>query len=130
MLWLVRAALLILYPRIDGLPGLADTRLDEFLERFRREAPALMWVGVIAGALVFHLTPLFTVGVPLPAFWLPRATADRHAARLTQTPLYLVRQAVFLVKLVGGLAWGTDPEVRQRLGLTALPPEPPRWRTT
>ncbi len=130
MLWLIRAALLILYPRTDALPGLADTRLDDFLRQFRREAPGLMWVGVFAGALLFHLTPLFTVGVPLPAFWLPRALADRHATRITQSNVYLVRQAVFLVKLVGGLAWGTDPEVRQRLGLTALPPEPSRWRTT
>ena len=130
MLWFIRAALLLLYPRTDGLPGLADTRLDDFLRQFRREAPALMWVGAFVGALVFHFTPLFTVGVPLPAFWLPRALADRHAARLTQTPVYLVRQAVFLVKLVGGLAWGADPAVRERLGLSALPPEPPRWRTT
>jgi hypothetical protein len=130
MLWLIRAALVVLYPRTEVLPGLEDTALDAYLRRFRREAPALIWLGAFFGALVFHLTPLFTVFVPLPAFLLPRALADRHAHRITQSSLYLVRQSVFLVKLVGGLAWGSDPEVRRRLGLAALPDEPSRWRTS
>lgn len=130
MNWLVRAAILILYPRFDGLPGAEDCELDAFLVRFRREAPLLIWIGVLLGALVFHLTPLLTVGVPLPAFWLPRGLADRHAHKIATSGPYLTRQAIFLLKLPAGLAWGAHPQVRQRFGLPALEADPGTWRTS
>ncbi len=40
-----------------------------------------MWLGVVVGALVFHLTPIYTV-LPLPAFLLSREQADRHAHKV------------------------------------------------
>lgn len=110
------------------MPGAADCGLDDFLRRFRRESPALIWLGTVAGALVFHLTPLFTVFVPLPAFLLPAALADRHASRIASTNVYLVRQAIFLVKLAAGLCWGADADVRRRLALQPLPADPGTWR--
>ena len=128
MRWLVRSTIDTLYPRTEAFPGAADCGLDDFLPRFQRQTTMLMWVGVVLGSLVFQLTPLFTVFVPLPAMWLPRALADRHAERITTTNVYLVRQALFLVKMVAGLVWGTHPSVRAKLALPALETDPGTWR--
>ncbi|MEW5738406.1 MAG: hypothetical protein AB1938_05740 [Myxococcota bacterium] len=130
MLWLVRSAIVALYPSGGPVPGAAECGLDAFLARFRRESPFLIWLGVITGALVFHLTPLFTVFVPLPAFLLPASLLDRHASRISSTQVYLLRQAIFLVKLAAGLCWGADPEVRRRLALAPLPDDPGTWRAS
>ena len=130
MTWLVRSAVVALYPRTEALPGIEDCGVDDFLARFRAETTPLMWAGVVLGAVVFHLTPLLTIYVPLPAFLLPAGLKDRHAARITVTRLYLLRQAVFLVKLVAGLCWGSHPEVRRRFALPALPADPGTWKTS
>jgi len=125
--WLIRTAIAGLYPRTD-LPGAEDCGLDAFLAKFREESPFLIWLGLVAGAAVFHLTPLITVGVPLPAFLLPKRLLDRHAQRIAATNVYLLRQAIFLIKMAAGLCWGTDPRVRAMLALPALPPDPGTWR--
>ena len=125
--WLIRQAIVALYPRTT-LPGAEDCALDAFLTRFREESPPLVWLGCAAGAVLFHLSPVFTVFVPLPAFALPRRLLDRHAQRIASTRLYLVRQAIFLVKLTAGMCWGTDPKVRALLALPPLAADPGTWR--
>jgi hypothetical protein len=130
MLWLLRSAIVMTYPRTAALPGIEDCGLDEHLAKFKRETPRLVWLGTIAGAVLFHLTPLLTVYVPLPAFLLPAKLKDRHASRITGTRIYLLRQAIFLVKFCAGLCWGADPEVRKRLALPPLGKDPDTWRTT
>jgi hypothetical protein len=87
-----------------------------------------MWLGTVLGAVLFHLTPLFMVGVPLPAFWLPRALADKHAHRVSTTSFYLLRQAILLVRLPAGLAWGAHPEVRKKFALPPFEADPGTWR--
>ena len=72
MLWLIKFAMCTMMPRTAGLPGIADTDLDGFLRRMKKETNLLYWLGLVLGALVFTLTPLITIGVPLPAFALPR----------------------------------------------------------
>ncbi len=129
MIWFVRSAMCALYPRTEGLPGLEDCDITAFLVRFRRETTFLMWLGVLAGAWVFHATPLFTVFVPLPAFFLPRGLRDKHASRIASTSLYLPRQAIFLLKLPAGLCWGGHPSVREKLALPAYAADPGTWRT-
>jgi hypothetical protein len=129
MRWLVRSAIVQLYPRTDELPGAEDCDLDAFLERYQSETTPLMWLGVVLGALAYHLSPVVTVFVPLPAFLLSAELADRHAHRVTTTRFYLLRQTVFLVKLVAGLAWGGHPSVRAKFALPALPADPTTWRT-
>lgn len=109
------------YPRSERFPGIEDMDLDAYITRYRRETAPLMWLGFVLGTVLFHITPLFTVYVPLPAFWLSAATRERHAQRLVGSPIYLVRQPIFLVKMVAGLLWGADPRVR---GALALPPYP------
>ncbi len=130
MIWLVRAAIVMLYPRVGDWPGAEDCDLDAFLERFRRETTGLMWLGVVVGAIVFQLTPVVTIFVPLPASLLSKELGNRHAERIATSNVYLLRQAIFLVKLVAGLVWGGHPLVRERLALPPLPVDPGTWRTS
>ncbi len=127
-LWLIKFAMRTLMPRTEALPGIEDTELDAFLRRMRADAEPLYWLGLVVGALVFVLSPLLTVGVPLPAFWLPRALLDQHADRLLSHRVYLLRQAVFLVRLSAGLCWGADPVVRSRLALSPYAPDKGTFR--
>ncbi|MEQ1569605.1 MAG: hypothetical protein ABMA64_28470 [Myxococcota bacterium] len=123
MSYLVRSAVTAL------LPG-SELGLSEFLTRFRRESTGLMWVGVVSSALLFTVCPLVTVYVPLPAPWLPARLLDRHAAAMADHPVYLVRQATFLLKMVAGLHWGARDEVRARHGLAPYPADPGTWRSS
>lgn len=129
MLWLMRTAIEMLYPR-TSLPGAADCDLDPFLRKYREEATTLMFVGTLAGALVFHLSPLFTVGLPVPAFMLSKRLGDLHAQRITNNRFYLVRQSLFLLKMLAGLCWGADPKVRAAFALRPLPSDPGTWRAS
>jgi hypothetical protein len=130
MTWLVRSAIALLYPRTDGWPGAEDCDLDAFLERFRTDTTFLVWLGVVLGAIVFHLSPVFTVFVPLPAFLLSPALADRHAHRIASTNVYLARQAIFMVKLPAGLLWGAHPSVRERFALPPLGDDPGTFKAS
>ena len=127
---LVKSAIVLLYPRTEALPGAEDCDLDGFLAQYRRETTWLIWTGVVVGALVFQISPVFTVGRPVPAAWLSADLADRHANTLAGTERYLVRQMIFLVKLVAGLAWGQHPAVRERFAQSALHRDPIDWRTS
>ena len=68
-------------------------------------------------------SPSFCLHSPQP----PRGLLDRHASRITTTRFYLLRQAVFLVKLAAGLCWGADPAVRARLAMAPYPADPGTW---
>ena len=125
--WLIRSAIAALYPRANW-PSVEDCDLDGFLTRFREETPPLIWLGTVMGAVVFHLTPVMTVFLPVPAFVLPKRLLDLHAQRITGTNVYLLRQAIFLVKMAAGFCWGTDPKIRARLALPPLPADPDTWR--
>ena len=130
MIWLVHRAMAALYPRTDTFPGVEDCGLAPFLVKFKRDSTLMLWSGIVLGAVVFHLTPILTVYVPLPAFLLPKGLLDKHADRILSTRLYLVRQIVFLVKLIAGLCWGTHPEIRKRFALPVLADDPGTWKTT
>jgi len=126
--WLILSAMRALYPRSGALPGIDETGIEEFLRRYRRESNRLVWAGLVLGTIVFTLSPLITIGVPLPSFLLPRRALDRHACAVAGHRFYLVRQTVFLVKLVAGLCWGAHPDVRKHLALAPYPPDPGTWR--
>jgi hypothetical protein len=121
---LVRSALCDLMPRTEALPGVVDTDVTAFLRAMRRESTGLYWLGVVIGAVVYALTPLLTVGWPLPARLLPARVRDLHAQRVVSSDVYLVRQAVFLLRLSAGMCWGMHPSVRARFALPAYPPDP------
>jgi hypothetical protein len=128
--WLVKQAAMAFYPRTEALPGVEDTALDAQLDQLRTEGPPILWVTLVLGALLFATTPLFTVGVPLPAFFLPRAWLDKHAHRLATTRFYLLRQAMLGLKVAASLAWGKDPAVRAAIGMRPYADDPERFRVT
>jgi hypothetical protein len=128
MIWLIKFAMCTMMPRTDALPGIGDTDLDAFLRRMKKETNFLYWLGLVLGAVVFTLTPLITIGVPLPAFALPRKALARHTERVLAHPIYLVRQAAFLIRVSGGLCWGADEKVRARFDLPAYAPDPGTFR--
>ena len=78
--------------------------------------------------LIWLVSPLFTVFVPLPAVWLPARLRHAHTDRLTSTSFYLVRQISLVLKQVAGMAWGQDPEVRAAYGMKPYPEDPGTWR--
>jgi hypothetical protein len=126
--WLIRSALRALYPGRGEVPGIDQLDLDDFLARYRREAPAIMWVGLHLAALVFTLSPLVTIGWPLPSIWLSPSALDRHAYAATTHRWYLMRQLVMVLKMAGGLCWGQHPRVRALHGVAAYGADPGTWR--
>ena len=130
MIWLIKFAMCTMMPRTPALPGIADTDLDGFLRKLKKESEMIYWLGLVLGALVFAITPLITVGVPLPAFWLPRGLRALHAERLVAHPIYMLRQAAALVRLSAGMCWGADSAVRARFNLPPYGPDPGTFRTS
>jgi hypothetical protein len=130
VIWLIKQAMYPLFPRSSELPGLVDTDLDAFLRRLRRESNLVFWTGLWLGALVFACTPLITLGVPLPAFALSRRLLERHTARIIVHRIYVVRQALSVVRLIAGLCWGADPRVRACFELAPYPVDPGTFRAS
>jgi hypothetical protein len=127
---LVRHVLCALMPATETMPGMRDADVDAFLVRFKKESAPLLWTGVIAGSVLFALTPLLTLGIPLPSFLLSARLLDAHAAKITSHPIYLIRQGVFVARLAAGLCWGGNAQVRQRLGVPVYPDDPGTFRTS
>jgi hypothetical protein len=128
MIWLIKFAMCAMMPRTESLPGIADTDVDTFLRRMRTEAIALYWAGLVLGAVVFAITPLLTIGLPLPAFALSKEQLDRHTERILSHPVYILRQAVFLIRVSAGLCWGADERVRAQFALAPYPVDPGTFR--
>ena len=128
VLWLIKFAMCTMMPASPALPGIGDTALDEFLHRMRREADTMYWLGLVVGAVVFMITPLFTVFIPLPACLLPAKLRARHATRIVGHPIYVLRQAVFLVRLSAGMCWGADGRVRAAYALAPYPSDAGTFR--
>ena len=126
---LIEHVMVALYPRTEALPGIEDTDVGAFLDRYHEESTFLMWLGLVAGTFVFIVTPILTVYWPLPSFLLPERTLDEHAHRVTSSRLYFLRQAIFLVKLAAGLFRGAHPEGRARFAMAPYDPDPGTRRT-
>ena len=124
----VLAVFAAVFPAGEQLPGLDRERAAPFFAAFFREAPAQVRWGVHLCVLVFLVTPVLTVGRPLPATWLGRERLDRHADRLAHHRSYALRQVMKLLKAIGGLAWGADADVRRALGQPEYGPDSGTWR--
>jgi hypothetical protein len=117
-----------LMPPVDGLPGLAATDIDSFLAQVRRETTGLVWLGLVAGAVAFMFSTIFTLYIPLPTIFLSKELRNRHAeAAFSDTP-YLIRQAMFLLKMYACMCWGQHPSVRAIMGVSAYPADPGSFR--
>ena len=116
------------FPTTGSLPGLDRLDSKPALARLLAQAPHGLKLGVYGATALFLVTPLLTVGWPVPALLLPRATLDRHADAMSGHPIYLMRQAMLLLKTIGGLIWGAHPAVLAALDMDTLPPDPGTWR--
>ena len=130
MRWLIRSAMRTMYPAVGRFKCITDTELDAMLTRFFKEAPFMLTGGLRAAVLAYHLLPIFTIFVPLPAFMLPAKLRTKHADRLARHPVYLFRSLAIPIKMVAGLAWAADSDNRRVLGLPPLDEDPGTWRTT
>ena len=130
MIWLLCFAMRAMMPRTETLPGIADTDIEGFLRRMRRESEGIYWLGMIAGAVLFTITPLVTIGLPVPAFFLRGRLLERHTDRVLSHRLYLLRQGVFLLRFSAGMCWGADPNVRAAFALPPYPVDPGTFRTS
>ena len=128
MIWLIQFAMCTMMPRTDALPGIVDADVRGFLRRMRRDADSLYWLGLAVGAVIFAISPILTVWLPLPAFLLPQKLLARHSERILAHRIYVVRQAVFLVRLSAGMCWGADAAVRARFALLPYAPDPGTFR--
>lgn len=127
---LVRSAIAAMMPGNDKLPSARDVRLREFIPRFREETSPVMWVGVVGASVAYQALPFATVKIPLPASLLPAGLREKHTQRMADHSLYPIRQASFLLKMVMGLHWAAQPEVREKFGLEPYPEDPDHWRTS
>ena len=103
------------FPSTAALPGLDRIDPRPFVDQLRRESPVAIRFVMVLSALVFLATPVLTIGIPLPAAWLSPARLDQHAQALATHRIYLLRQAMLMIKTLGGLCWGADPAVRAAL---------------
>ena len=127
--WLTLRALDAVIPGNEKVPGIAaSTRGPVVVAELRRDAPFEMRMVLNLAVLIWLVSPLFTVFVPLPAVWLPARLRHAHTDRLTSTSFYLVRQISLVLKQVAGMAWGQDPEVRAAYGMKPYPEDPGTWR--
>lgn len=129
MNFLICSAMRALMPATENLPGIEDTGVAEFVKQMRVESTLWYFLGVAVGALVFTITPVITIGIPLLAFMLPKKALDRHAHKIAYSKCYLLRSALLLIKLNAGMCWGRDPKVRARFNLKPYPDDPGTWRT-
>lgn len=124
---LLRWTFAAVFPSVPGVPGLDAVDTADALGEILR-GPPLLRLGLWASVAVFLFSPLITVGWPLPAPLLPAAVLDRHAHALAGSRWYLLRQAMLMIKTVGGLLWGGHAEVRAALGLPAHGSDPGTFR--
>jgi hypothetical protein len=126
--WITRRVLLEMLPAGGVLPGLDTVDLDGFLRNFGRDAPFLMRLGLTLSVAVFVMATPITLGIPWPAIWLPKKLRATHAGRLANHRIYMLRQALTLLKMIAGMAWGQDPAIRTRVGLDPYDEDPGTWR--
>jgi len=126
---LVTFAASAMLPPVDGIPGTVDTGLREFVGKMLREAAFMYKLGVVAGSLLFWMTPLITIGMPLPANLLSADALNRHAFAFATSRITVFRQMALLIKMVAGFCWGVDDGIRERHGMAPLPADPGTWRT-
>lgn len=119
-----------LMPPVGDMPGIVDCDVDAFLAKLRAETTFVTWIGLCAGAVLWLWTPILTVYIPLPAVLLSANARDRHINGLTATRIYLLRQAIFLIKMYASMCWGQHPSVRRRFNVAAYPVDPGTFRTT
>lgn len=115
-------------PRHDDLPGIVDTSVGDFLDEFKQHAHPIMRLGFFLSVWVYVLSPVFTVGIPLPAFLLSEKKRIAHMQAYSSSHNFVFSQLWMLQKMVAGMCWGADDKVRAYFGYSAYRAEPGDFR--
>lgn len=110
-------------PPHGDMPGITDTSVHDFLKEFKAHAHFIMRLGLLAAVWVYVLSPVFTLGIPLPAFWLSEKKRVEHMKRYSNSKNFVFAQLWMLLKMIAGLCWGKDDKVRAYFGYTPYAPE-------
>lgn len=113
----------VTFPPGRNMPGLDRNHTYALLRIMRKEAPWKLRLAFYGSVFLFLVTPILTVHRPVPALWLSSHTLDRHACKLAGHSNYWIRQSMVMLKVVGGMMWGGDPEIRRSLGWEPYTPD-------
>src|SRR5579883_1591252 len=91
-----------------------------FLDGYLRRVPFMAAFGLRAALWALVWLPIVFIGRPLPAHELSEEARERYLARWSDSHIYFVREAFYLVKAIALLGWGAHPVVRERLGMPPL----------
>ncbi len=107
------ALLAAMIPAEGGRPGISEVEQGAFWELYREAAPPVLRLGLRASvwALTWSAVPL----AGRPFHRLSPEKKDRFLNRRAASRLYLVRQLVMTLKLVGCFLWLSDDDVRARV---------------
>lgn len=103
-------------PRYGEMPGIEDTQVNAFLDEFNTHAHTIMRIGFFFCVWVYVLSPVFTVGIPLPAFWLSQKKREEHLKKYSGSRNFVFSQLWMLHKMIAGMCWGADAKVRTYFG--------------
>ncbi len=126
---IVRWVLAVVFPSTAKLPGLDTLDVSEGLAEVFA-GPPLLRLGLYGAIFAFLISPVLTIGWPLPAPLLSRHRRDQHANAMSNSRWYLLRQSMMMLKTIGGLLWGAHPSVRAKLGFPAYTADPGSFRTS
>ena len=115
-------------PPHDGMPGVSDIDAEQFLKEFRAHAHPIMKIGFSLSVWIYVFSPLFTIGIPLPAFWLSEKKRLAHLQAYSSSHNFVFSQLWMLQKMITGMCWGMDDKVRTYFGYTPYRPEPGEFR--
>ena len=116
-------------PEHAGVPGNNKASLDAFLDEFTVNAAPIMRIGFYAAVAVYVLSPVFTIKIPLPAFWLSDKQQTRHMESYSESRNMIIAQLWMLQKMIAALCWGMDASVRAYFGYEPLEGDPGTFQT-
>ena len=102
--------------------GLSAPDADRVLEEAIAHWPLPGMLALRAAIWVLALSPLFVVGRPRTLSGLAPEERTKVLARLYESPIYLVRNFVVLVKTLAGIHYMGQPAVRSLVAPRGAPP--------
>ena len=112
-----RARLAVVLADVFGESPEVARDVAQFMGGYLRDAPALAALGLRAAIWAILWLPIVFVGRPLPVDALAPETRAKYLLRWSDSHVYLVREAFYLVKAIALFGWGAHPVVRARFAM-------------
>ncbi|MAE28577.1 MAG: hypothetical protein QF599_10335 [Planctomycetota bacterium] len=113
-----------IFPGTTDVPGLCRERALPFLAMFHDQSPRTLRLALHASAIAFVMATPLTVGALRPALLLAPEVLARHTEACAGHRVYLLRQALLMLKTAGGFCWGADQAVRSSMSVAGYKPDP------